>query len=254
MFQKDMTNRVHLIDEVRGFSILCMVVYHAAYDLTALFGVPVPLFSSPIMQQFLQPLFAGLFIFISGTAANYSHANLKRGALCFALGMVLTLGTLIFMPSQFIAFGILHCLGVCMMLAPLFLRLAGKIKPAVLIPVSLLLFFLLYSVPQGEIGLFGATISLPRALYQTPFLFWLGFPDSSFFSSDYFSLLPWVFAFLAGVSFGTVVKAGRCPAFFYKRHCRPLAFIGRHTMIIYLLHQPVVYGIFSLLALLLAQS
>lgn len=248
MFQKDLTHRVHLIDEVRGFSILCMVFYHAAYDLTALFGVSIPLFFSPIMQQFLQPLFAGLFIFISGTAANYSRANVKRGALCFLFGMILTVGTWIFMPSQLVLFGILHCLGVCMMLAPLFLRLAGKIKPAVLIPVSLLLFFLLYSVPQGEIGLFGAAVSLPRALYQTPFLFFLGFPDSSFFSSDYFPLLPWVFAFLAGVSFGTVIKAGRCPAFFYKRHCRPLAFIGRHTLIVYLAHQPVVYGLLLLLS------
>ena len=248
MVQKGLTNRVHLIDEVRGFSILCMVVYHAAYDLTALFGVSIPLFFSPVMQQFLQPLFAGLFIFISGTAANYSHANVKRGALCFLFGMILTLGTFIFMPGQLVLFGILHCLGICMMLAPLFLRLAKTVKPAVLIPVSLLLFFLFYSVPQGRIGLFGASVSLPHALYQTPFLFSLGFPDNDFFSSDYFPLLPWAFAFLAGVSFGTIVKSGRCPAFFYKLHCRPLAFIGRHTLIIYLAHQPIVYGLLMLLS------
>ncbi len=250
MIKKDLSNRVHLIDEVRGFSILCMVVYHAAYDLVALFGVSIPLFFSPVMQNFLQPLFAGLFIFISGTAANYSHSNLKRGAICFLLGMVLTIGTWIVMPSQFIAFGILHCLGVCMMLSPLFLSLAKKIRPIVLIPVSLVLFFLLYSLPQGQIGLFSFTFAIPHACYDTPFLFWLGLPNNTFFSSDYFPLIPWIFAFLAGVSFGRIVKENRCPAFFYKMHCRPLALIGRHTLVIYLLHQPVVYGIFSLLAFL----
>ena len=102
--KKDLSSRVHLIDEVRGFAIICMVFYHAMYDLVVIFGVDFPVFTSPVMQDILQPLFAGLFIFISGTAGHYSRSNLKRGAICFALGMALTLVTAVFMPAELIAF------------------------------------------------------------------------------------------------------------------------------------------------------
>lgn len=250
--KKDLSSRVHLIDEVRGFAIICMVFYHAMYDLVVIFGVDFPVFTSPVMQDILQPLFAGLFIFISGTAGHYSRSNLKRGAICFALGMALTLVTAVFMPAELIAFGILHFLGIAMMLFPLLKRFAVHMPPALGVAAGLLFFWFFSNIPQGSVGLAPFfTISLPRALYGTPYLFALGFPGTGFFSSDYFPILPWMFAFFAGVCFGRLVRDGRCPKWFYRMHCRPLAFVGRHTIVVYLLHQPVCYGLILLIFTLL---
>lgn len=245
--KRDLSGRVHLIDEVRGLAILLMVVYHTFYDLVMIFGLRIDAFFSTTVNL-LVILFAGLFIFISGTACHYSRNNLKRGAVCFALGLVFTAGTALIMPEELILFGILHLLGCCMMLFPLLAPLIRRIPPLVGIMGSLLLFLLLFPVSDGFVGIPGLfSIPLPRALYDVQWLFWLGFPSPSFFSADYFPLLPWFFCFTAGTFFGVLVKEKRLPNWVYSRHCPPLAFIGRHTLIIYLLHQPIVYGILWLI-------
>ena len=244
---KKLDGRVWAIDEARGLAIFLMVVYHTFYDIVVIFGVNIPVFFSPFIQS-LVVLFAGLFIFISGTACHYSRNNLKRGALCFLFGLILTAGTALIMPDEFIAFGILHMLGACMMLFPLLRPVVKKIPPVIGIIASFLLWALLFHLPDGYLGFKGVfSIPLPRQPYDAGFLFWLGFPPAGFFSSDYFPLLPWIFCFLAGSFFGVLVKENRLPAWFYRPHFRPLAFIGRHTLIVYLLHQPVVYGVLSLI-------
>ena len=250
--KKDLSSRVHLIDEVRGFAIICMVFYHAMFDLVVIFGVDFPIFTSSLMQDVLQPLFAGLFIFISGTAGHYSRSNLKRGAVCFGFGLILTAVTALFMPDELILFGILHFLGIAMMLFPPLKKLAAHVPPLAGVGIGLLLFWLFSDVPNGAIGLPSLfSFCLPSFFYSTAFLFPIGLPGAGFFSSDYFPIFPWIFVFFAGVSFGRIVKANRCPQWFYKMHCRFLAFVGRHTIVVYLLHQPVCYGAMLLLFTLL---
>lgn len=252
--KKDLSGRVFLIDEARGLSILLMVVYHTFFDLVVLFGVNIPAFYSPFIQT-LASLFAGLFIFISGTASHYSRNNWKRGLICFGLGMLLTLGTALIMPDEIVRFGILHLLGVCMLLFPLLKPLFSKIPPIIGVLLSLFLFFFCWNLPDGRLGLWGLfSISLPRAPYEWGFLFWLGFPGPTFFSSDYFPLFPWLFAFLAGGFFGVLVKEHRLPQWIYRPHLPFLAFIGRHTMIVYLLHQPVVYSVLWVIFFLLRSA
>ena len=85
--------RVLLFDELRGLSILLVVIYHGAFDLIAVYGVRIPIFDAPLLQKFLQPLFAGLFVFISGAVSRYSRSNLRRGLACFACGLLITLVT-----------------------------------------------------------------------------------------------------------------------------------------------------------------
>ncbi|MFA9380009.1 MAG: heparan-alpha-glucosaminide N-acetyltransferase [Acetanaerobacterium sp.] len=234
--------RVGLIDEIRGLSILLMVVYHLFFDLVYLYGLNIPAFHSPFLA-FLQPLFAGVFIFISGVACRYSRNNLKRGALCFALGLGLTAVTLIFMPGERILFGILHFLGVAMMLYGLLHRVLDRLAPWVGALVMAALFALTYAVPQGRIGIAAFSAELPHALYATGFLFPLGLRGQGFFSADYFPILPWTFLFFAGAYIGVYFKQNRLPAWCYRTHLRPLAFVGRNTIWVYLAHQPVVYGL-----------
>lgn len=235
-------NRIGMMDEVRGLAIILMVLYHAGFDLVFLYGISIPFFTTPQMD-FLRDFFAGLFIFISGAACRLSHNNLKRGIICFLFGMALTLFTWLFAPSEIILFGILHMLGLSMILFYLLRPLLDKIKfPIVGFLVCALLYGFTAGISSGHLG----PLSLPDSLYQISWLFPIGITAPGFFSSDYFPLLPWIFVFFAGSYFGIYLKEHRVPKFIYKTHIKPLAFVGRHTLWIYLLHQPVLYGVFAL--------
>lgn len=243
MKHKNLENRVHLIDEVRGFAILCMVVYHTFYDLVVIFGMDIPLFYTDFIYT-LVILFAGLFIFISGAACLFSRNNLKRGFFCFLLGMAMTAFTYFFMRDSLDVFGILHMLGINMMLFSLLAPIVKKIPPVWGIIGCLLLWLFTYNLSNGYLGFEGIfSIDMPPALYRTSFLFPIGLPNSGFFSVDYFPLIPWIFCFFAGSFFGVLLKEKRLPQVFYRMHIKPFAFVGRNTLIIYILHQPVVFSI-----------
>ena len=117
-------SRIPLIDEIRGGAILLMVIYHAGYDLVAIFGVPCPLFFSPGVN-FLRDVMAGSFILISGCTCRLSRSNLRRGTMTFGCGLLMTAVTALVIPDQLIVFGVLHCLGACMLL----FALAGQALP-----------------------------------------------------------------------------------------------------------------------------
>jgi len=243
---KEKKSRIFFIDEVRGVAIVCMVVYHLFYDLVVIFGVDFPFFYSQTLF-ILVDVFVGIFVFISGTSSEFSRSNLKRGIICFSLGMVMTVVTLIFMYENRIIFGILHMLGVCMIIYALVSPLLKKIRPTVLIGTSAFLYIITYNITQGYISFFGlGKVFLPSGLYDVGFLFPFGFFSNSFHSSDYFSLFPWLFCFIAGTGFGRILKQNNLPPFFYSKHSKPLAFMGRNTLLIYILHQPIIYGVLSL--------
>lgn len=240
------TRRVALLDELRGLFILLMVFYHGCYNLVEIFRLDMPFFYS-LPMRFLQLLIAGDFIFISGCVSRYSRSNLKRGLQTFGCGMVLTVATFFVIPDQIILFGVLHLLGFSMVFFALTRKILDRLHPTLGLLVFTALFLGTYFVSAGLIGFPPFAAPLPQALYTTKFLFWLGFPGPGFFSSDYFALLPWLFFFLAGTYCGVFLKAGRFPAWVYRPHVGWLAKVGRHTLIIYLLHQPVLYGVMTLL-------
>lgn len=245
--KREQQGRVWLLDEIRGFSILGMVLYHGVYDLVFIFGIDFPFFYSPFMNG-VRTFFAGLFIFISGCACRFSHNNCKRGAVCFGLGLGMTAVTLLVIPSEAILFGVLHCLGLCMLLFGWANPLLDRLSPRTGLTLFGVLFFLLYRLPMGGVGIpYLLEIPVPAGLYATPFLFPLGLPSDGFFSADYFPLIPWLLLFLAGSYAGIWIREGRFPALFYQKHSPFLVKTGQHTLVIYLLHQPVLYGLMWLI-------
>ena len=78
-------------------------------------------------------------------------------------------------------------------------------------------------------------------------LFPLGIISSTYSSADYFPMMPWFFIFMSGSYFGYWFKNGDMPKSFYKPHCKWLAAVGRVTIWIYILHVPIILGIFSLI-------
>lgn len=250
--------RVVLLDEIRGFAIICMVVYHTMFQLKYSFGVDVPIFFESWFGV-IRDIFAGTFIFISGVMCRYSHNNLKRGVQCFFLGMVVTFVVPFF--GNHISFGILHFLGVAMMLYGLAGTLLERVPSAVGVIVSAVLFVLTMHISRSyysyngaiwfDDGYFGIANlfhwTLPNVLYNHDELAPLGFYSSSFSSGDFFPIIPWVFVFLAGSYFGGWAKSGILPKFFYNSHIKWLANVGKCTIWIYMLHLPLIYLICMLI-------
>jgi uncharacterized membrane protein len=240
--------RIYSMDELRGVAVFCMIFYHGFYTLGFLFGN----FAGVFLFRFFtpaEPFFAGLFMFISGIACNLSHSNLSRGLKLFALAMGVTLVTGVFLPEDIITFGILHFLAVCMILA-------GLLKPVVdryrfsWVPVAVCAVLYLLT-RQVQLGYFGPAaplaVALPQALYATNWLAPLGFHNNSFLSADYFPILPWIFVYAAGIFVGKLAKAGKFPGCLYASRFPPFSWMGRHALILYLVHQPVIYGVCLLL-------
>lgn len=239
------SRRIHFFDEWRGLAILLMVFYHGAYDVVEIFGVDWPLFRS-FGLHVLQEGIAGSFIFISGVACRFSCNNRKRGLIAFGFGMVLTAVTMVVIPQQRILFGILHLLGVCMLIFSFARPMLDKLHPAVGFVLMLFCYAFTMYLPKGVLGFPPIAVRLPQSIYELGFLFPLGFSSPQFFSSDYFPILPWLFFFLTGSYFGVFAKDGNLPAYFYRQHSEFLSKVGRYTLWIYLFHQPVLYGILLL--------
>lgn len=242
---KEKTKRLILIDEIRGIDIILICSYHLLYDLVWIFNYDIPWFKTSVMST-VQVGIAGVFVLISGMMCRFSHNNALRGARCLALGMGLTLVTYFVLPSEFIAFGILHMLGICMLAFALIAKLIDRLPAHIGAALCAALFCLTYYTQLGYWGIGSIRLALPKLLYELPLMFTLGFPGAGFVSSDYFPLLPWMFLFLCGAYLGTYAKKGSLPAFCYSQHSRALCFLGRHTLIIYLVHQPIIYGILLL--------
>lgn len=239
--------RIDILDAIRGVAILSMVLYHILYDISDIFGRTIPLLDSTLCLVIRQP-FTWAFILLAGISSRYSHNNIKRGVRVLACGFVVTAVTLVFIPSQSIYFGILHFMGVAVLLFELIKPLADRIPPFIALPVYTLLFAVTFTMPDTHLlgfpGLF--SLQLPQVLQSTPNLYMLGFPDANFFSADYFPMIPWFFMFLIGTVIGVPVKQGLLPKKFYTVRVPVLAAAGRNTLLIYVLHQPIVYGLLYL--------
>ena len=239
-------SRIHLMDELRGFAVFCMIFYHAFYTMAFLFRIPL---GTELLTFFMpaEPFFAGLFIFISGISSQLSHSNLARGFKLLAVALAVTAVTLFVVPDERIVFGILHMLSVCMILFGLLQKPMEKLPLWAGILATALLFYVTFPVTAGLVGFWGINglpvYFLPQARYQLPFLFPIGICNVDFYSSDYFPLLPWLFLFFCGTFWGRYARRGQFPKCMYRSRVPFLSWMGRHALILYLVHQPVIYGI-----------
>lgn len=242
--------RIYFMDEMRGFAVLCMIFYHAFFTFAYLYNQN---WGKVLLNFFMpaEPIFAGLFILISGISSDLSRSNLKRGLKLLMVALAVTLVTVIVVPNEAIYFGILHFLSVCMILFGMTKLFFSKIPFWFGIVCCGLLYFLTMGISNGYIG-FGhkVVLILPAKLYTVNWLAPLGIYSGSFSSADYFPLFPWMFVFLAGTFLGRFAAAGKFPKFTYRSHLPSLSFMGRHALIIYIVHQPIIYGVAWLLALI----
>lgn len=251
-FMKDGARRILILDEIRGFAIICMVFHHLFYNIGFVLGYN---FGYKIFNALcvFQPFFWAAFIITSGICSRLSRNTVRRGLIVFGGGLAVTLVTAVIMPligikGAEIYFGILSCLGSCMIITGLLTPLLDKINVKIGLPVCAFLFLATYNISNKNL-LFGL-IKLPDILYQSNWLCPLGFYSETFTSADYFALIPWLFLFLFGAFIGKYAAKGEFPEKAYESHSKFLQKAGKYSFWIYLAHQPVLYAIFYLFKLI----
>lgn len=241
---KHRSRRSAALDTLRGLTFVSMVLYHACWDLVYLYGFDWSWYRS-LGAYFWQQSICCTFILLSGFCWQLGRHPLRRGLMSLGGGMIVSAVTRVVLPSEPVRFGILTFMGVAALVTIPLRRLLDRLPPRLGLALSFGLFLLLRDINSGYLGFAGVSLlPLPEGWYANTLTAGLGFPAPGFVSSDYFPLLPWLFLFWAG---------------FYLCRLRPaeaprgaagvpgLAAVGQHTLVLYLAHQPVLYGLFSLL-------
>lgn len=230
------SSRVYAFDALRGFTIISMVLFHAAYDAVYLFGFHVDWFSDPLIQNIWRCSISWTFIALAGWMTRFSRNNLKRAAVYGTCAALVWVATTIAQADIPISFGILYCMAACTLCYALLSPTLNHVHPGIVIALSLCLF--------------AVTYALPFQTYEVEGLAWLGFPSATFMSGDYYPLVPYVFLYSAGASgarlFNRLVPHGY-PMWMRENRLPLLSTLGKHSLIIYLAHQPLLLAMFTLI-------
>ncbi len=237
-----MKKRYHLLDGIRGLVLVSMILYHASWNLVYIYGLDWDWYRGAWAHLWQQSI-CWTFILLSGFCWSMGGKHLKRGLLVFGGGALVTVVTLLVMPQNRVVFGVLTFIGSCMLLMIPLHQLLKRIKPEMGITVSMLLFILTGNINDGYLGFGDCNIlKLPRVLYCNLFTTYLGFPEPAFFSTDYFPLMPWLFLFVSGYFLYRIfIHKGILQKKIFEKNIPFLGFLGKHSLLIYLLHQPLLY-------------
>lgn len=239
--------RYAILDSFRGLILISMITYHTVWDMVYIFGEDWSWYKSDLAYVWQQSICCS-FILLSGFCWSFGRVRWKRGVTVFMAGVVISVVTALVMPDNRILFGVLTLLGSCMLLMIPMECVLKHIRPAIGLSVSLILFFFTRHVNDGYWG-FGVweLVKLPRVLYNSPFMTYLGFPEAAFFSADYFSLIPWSFLFIGGYFLYGVFVEQKLLEHLNIGKNKVLEQLGKHSLVVYMLHQPLVYGVLRLM-------
>ncbi len=229
------SHRIALVDIARTAALLGMALFHFTFDLEMFGHLPPGTVAMPGPWAYFARLVAGSFIFLAGVSLVLAHGQgirwpsfLRRLAILVAAAMAITVGTYAVMQDQFVFFGILHAIATFSVIGLAFLRL----PPLIIMTVAAVVFALpwLWTDP----------------LFQSPALLWLGLAPTPPQAMDFEPLFPWLAPFLAGMALTKLAQESSLwPAL--SRPSGPilhrLTWPGRYSLLVYLVHQPVLIGL-----------
>lgn len=234
--QRRAAGRFWELDTVRGIVVILMVYFHLMWNLYYWQVTTISVFT-PEWQLFARSI-GSTFTFLLGLSLAIRYAKvagefqpyLRRGLLIFGCGLLVTLATFFVVPEEYVIFGILHMQGVALILAYLCVRLPAWLN--VLLGVLVL-----------TIGNWMMNVFVPY-----PWLIPFGIQQAGRMMADYYPLFPWLAPALFGLAAGRLFyPAGRrsfaLPELGENLLVRGLRFLGRHSLVIYLVHQPIIIGI-----------
>lgn len=212
-----------------------MVFFHFMWDLWY-FGLTAQDIGSPPWQRFARVI-GGTFIFVMGLSVALRASRpgatrwlVRRGLRLLGLGLLVSLATAAFAGEAWVRFGILHHAGAAMLLAIPFARARWELNAAI------------------GVGVFALGLWLNTQTAPFPWLLPFGVPQAGVAMLDYYPLMPWFGVMLAGLAAGQVNYTAtgprlRLPDLSDARFARGLGWLGRHSLAVYVIHQPVLIGL-----------
>jgi len=238
---KTKNERFWEIDLLRGIAIIMMIIFHILFDLVFLDIVKINLYSG-LNLLFLYSI-GTIFLLLVGVSLSISHSRvinvlskrqiwlkfIQRGIMIFCLGLIITIFTWFYLGRGFIIFGVLHCIGLSIIFSIPFL----KYRFSNLFLGTILVF----------IG-----IVLKTMVFNFNWFLWLGFVPRGFYTVDYFPILPWFGVVLIGIFIGNILYRDNKRNFhindFSKfKLVKLFCFLGRYSLVIYFVHQPVILSL-----------
>ncbi|WP_062010970.1 heparan-alpha-glucosaminide N-acetyltransferase [Aureimonas sp. AU4] len=229
---RPVSRRIELLDVLRGIALLAMASYHFTWDLE-FFGYLPPayateggwrLYARGIATTFL--VLVGIGLVLADNPATRRRSRLRRLALIVAGAAAITAATAALTPQSFVFFGILHLIA--------FASISGL--PLLLLPA--------WANALLAVAIMIAGNTLTTHLTDPRWLAWIGFSASPPISNDFVPVFPWFGVVVAGIALGQALAASGLTARLAAwnprlRKAAPLAWLGRHSLAFYLIHQPI---------------
>jgi uncharacterized membrane protein len=234
-----MAGRIVVLDALRALALIGMVVFHVMFDLE-LFGFIAEGTAASWGWSNFAKLVAGSFICLAGVSLVIAHAEGlrwaafgRRLAKLVLAALAVSVATYAMMPGQFVYFGILHAIATFSVIGLVFLRL-----PKWVLAIAIA-------------GVFVAPDLFRSDLFNAPGLWWLGLSTQTAPSMDFEPFFPWFAPFLLGMLVAQWIRA-RGGFERVKRYkpgesgtfARALLWAGRNTLVLYLVHQPILFALF----------
>lgn len=223
--------RIAGLDALRGLAIVAMIAYHLCFDLRY-FGVTHWDFEHDLRWLTARTLILSSFLLIAGISAVLARRQaspvrhwLRHIGIVAGAALLVSAGSWLMFPRSFIWFGVLHAIAVSLLLArPLY----GRPLLAALVGIAVIV----------------AGSTYANAAFDNRTLGWIGFMTAKPVTEDYVPLFPWTGVLLLGVAAGQALVSTRFAALApLARLPAPLQLLGRHSLIVYLLHQPLLLGL-----------
>ncbi len=220
------------LDCARGIAVIAMIIYHSTWDLSFFGLIETDINTAPFWRGLARAI-AGSFLFLSGISLYLAHGNginwphfLRRLAILTGAALLVTLVTWYQFPDSYIFFGILHCLALSSVFGLIFLQLHWA--------VTLLAGILAFALPY----------TLLNTMFDAPVLAFIGLRTLPIRTNDFVPILPWIAPVLAGIAWMQLVARFNLKNPFQTpaSNVKPLSFLGRHSLIIYLVHQPILFA------------
>jgi uncharacterized membrane protein len=230
--KKRIKSRIPLVDVLRGVALAAMAIYHFVWDLSFFSLADFGPTENPLWIWFARAT-AGSFLVLVGVGLYLAHGDgvrwpgfLRRLVMIVAAALAISVASWFADSEGVILFGILHCIAVSSVIGLLFLR----------VPVALVIALAVFCLAAPSV--------LASPAFNGLGFVWLGLASEVLPADDYNPLLPWFGMVLLGIAVARMIPRDKWPA--WQPHdavTRALALIGRHSLLFYLLHQPVLLGI-----------
>ncbi|MFZ5944080.1 MAG: heparan-alpha-glucosaminide N-acetyltransferase [Bacillota bacterium] len=223
-------NRIWEIDFLRGTAIILMALFHLFYDLKEFYGYNFEYQTGII--YYMGKLSALMFIMLTGISCSFSKNNLKRGIRALFYALIITIVTYIYDPNTYVNFGILHFLATCIILYKFF----RPLNNLSLFSLGTLIILTGYIINQFSVS---SNIIVP-----------FGLTSNNYTSLDYYPLFPYLGVFLYGIAMKRFLYPANKSLLNPSLNFKTISYLGKHSLFIYLVHQPIILGALKMLRLM----